>query len=349
MQTRISPSDGSANERTRRSLGQIVVARSLWYVKPGVCELRNERLLPPPPGEARVETHFSALSRGTEGLVFRGEVPEAEWTRMRAPLQAGNFPFPVKYGYAAAGVVSAGPDELIGRRVFALHPHQDFFQVPTDWLHAIPDNVPTRRAVLAANMETALNAHWDAGTGLGDRILVVGAGVLGLLIGHLARRIAGTEVAIADIDAGKARIADALGLRFTAPKDVPRDNRIVFHTSATSAGLQTALSAAAFEARIMELSWYGSRPATINLGDAFHSQRLQLQSSQVGHVAPSHRGQVSRGERLQRALRLLDDPALDAIFGDDIAFNDVPAEVTRVFSGLYSGAAPVIRYHETRD
>ena len=178
----------------RRSQGQIVVARGLWHVKPGQAEFRTERLPPLSPGEARVTTEYSAISRGTERLVALGLVPESEWSRMRAPLQMGDFPFPIKYGYSAAGIVTAGRDQLIGQRVFALHPHQDHFQVAEKLLLRIPPNVPSRRAVLAANMETALNAHWDAGTTPGDRVLVVGAGIIGLLVAHLARRIAGTDV-----------------------------------------------------------------------------------------------------------------------------------------------------------
>jgi 2-desacetyl-2-hydroxyethyl bacteriochlorophyllide A dehydrogenase len=328
----------------RRSQGQIVVARSLWYVKPGVAELRAERLAPPRPGEARVATLFSGISRGTECLVANGEVPESEWVRMRAPLQAGAFPYPVKYGYSATGIVTAGPDTLIGKPVFCLHPHQDHFQVAENMLVAIPDGIPAKRATLAANMETALNAHWDAGTLTGDRLLVVGAGVVGLLAAHLARRFAGADVTITDIDAGKAVIATALGLKFAMPSDVPGDNRIVFHTSATGAGLETAINAAAFEGRIVELSWYGARPATVRLGGAFHSRRLRIISSQVGHVAPNMRPTVSHRDRLAKALALLDDARLDALVADEIDFDAAPATLPHIFSGARPGLSPVIRY-----
>lgn len=329
---------------TRRSMGQIVVARALWYVKPGVAELRTERLNAPRPGEARVATLFSAISRGTERLVANGEVPESEWAHMRAPLQAGAFPYPVKYGYSATGIVTAGADALIGKTVFCLHPHQDHFQAPEAMLAIVPDGIPAKRATLAANMETALNANWDAGTLPGDRVLVVGAGIVGLLTAFLAQRIAGTDVAITDIDAGRAPLAEALGLKFASTAAIPADNRVVFHTSATGPGLDTAMNSAAFEGRVIEMSWYGARAATVHLGAAFHSRRLQIISSQVGHVAPALRATVTHRERLQKALRLLDDARLDALVSDEIAFDDVPQNISKIFSGARAGPCPIIRY-----
>ena len=338
--------DGKAAASVRRAMGQIVVARALWYVKPGVAELRPERLEMPQPGEVRVRTLFTLISRGTEQLVAQGDVPEGEWRTMRAPHQAGNFPFPVKYGYSAAGVVMAGPEALIGKTVFCLHPHQDFFQVPENNLVVVPDGITARRATLGANMETALNAHWDAGTGPGDKILVIGAGVVGLLTAYLAKRIAGINVTICDIDPNRAGLAAKLGLEFTLPKDAPADNRLVFHTSASQAGLQTAIEKSAFEASIIEMSWYGAKPVAVHLGAKFHSRRLTIVASQVGHVAPSRRATVTHSARLALALSLLDDPALDHLLADEIAFEDVPAHLNTIFSNTAAGLAPVVRYPE---
>ncbi len=328
----------------RRSAGQLVVARALWYVKPGVAELKTERLEIPRPGEARVKTLFSALSRGTERLVAYGQVPQSESSRMRAPLQAGEFPFPVKYGYSATGVVVAGPEGLIGKYVFCLHPHQDYFHAPEAMLVPLPDAVAPKRATLAANMETALNAHWDAGTGPGDKVLVIGAGIVGLLTAHLAQRIAGCSVTITDIDPARAPIAAALGLKFAVPAEAPRDMKRVFHTTATSAGLQSALDAAAFEGRIIDMSWYGTAPVSLHLGGAFHAKRLQIISSQVGHVSPSRRGTVTHRQRLTAALGLLDDPALDALVANEIAFNDLPGQIPVILGPTGGTLPPVIRY-----
>lgn len=318
-----------------------MVARALWYVQPGVAELRTERLSPLPPGQARVATRFSAISRGTERLVSLGEVPKSEWSRMRAPLQAGEFPFPVKYGYSAVGIVTSGPEALMNKRVFSLHPHQDHFQVAEASLTPIPDAVSDKRATLAAIMETALNAHWDAGTGPGDSVLVVGAGVLGLLTAYLAKRIAGTRVAITDIDASRSAIAEKLGLKFV--NDPPPENRLIFHTTATGAGLDAAINAAAFEGRIVELSWYGERPATVCLGGAFHSRRLQIISSQVGHVAPDRRSSTTNRERLEIALSMLDDPALDVLVSDEVAFDSIVDSLPSILNAP-GGLAPIIRY-----
>lgn len=328
----------------RRSQGAMVVARALWYVNPGVAELRTERLAMPRPGEVRVKTLYSALSRGTERLVFAGHVPKSEWNRMRAPMQAGDFPFPVKYGYSAAGTVLAGPDELIGKAVFALHPHQDYFHASEQAVKIVPDGIPPARATLAANMETALNAHWDAGTGPGDSVLVAGAGIVGLLTAYLAQRIAGIKAVIVDTDPGKEAAARALGLTFAPPGDAPRDNRLVFHTSATAAGLQSALDAAAFEGRVIEMSWYGDAPVTLRLGQDFHAKRLSIISSQVGHVAQSRRAQTNHAGRLALALSLLDDPVLDSLVSEEITFDALPASLPSLLMETGRAALPVIRY-----
>jgi threonine dehydrogenase-like Zn-dependent dehydrogenase len=331
---------------TRRSAGKRHIARALWYVRPGVVELRSTPLAVPSPGEARVRMLWSGVSRGTERLVFEGAVGESEWKRMRAPLQEGDFPFPVKYGYCATGIVEDGPDALLGRTVFALHPHQDTFLAPVSMLTPVPEGVPARRATLAANMETALNAHWDAGTGPGDRIVVVGAGVVGLLVAHLAARLPGAAVQVIDTNADRKPLAEALGATFASSSQAAsvRDADIVFHTSATAAGLETAIACAGMEGTVVELSWYGDRKVTIGLGDAFHSQRLKLISSQVGQVAPSRRTRWPYRRRLEMALSLLDWPALDALVADEIPFSEAPARLPAILAPDHPGLAPVIRY-----
>ncbi len=330
---------------TRRSTGKMHVARSLWYAEEGVVELRTAPLPPPGPGEARVRTLFSGISRGTERLILNGGVPESEWQRMRAPLQEGAFPFPVKYGYCATGIVGDGPDALLGRTVFCLHPHQDMFVAPVDMLVPVPETVPARRATLAANMETALNAHWDAGTGPGDKIVVVGAGVVGLLVAAIGARLPGAEVAVVDLQASRRKIAERLGARFAAPNAAPEDADVVFHTSATAPGLQTAIGCAGLEATVIELSWYGEKHITVGLGGAFHSRRLKLISSQVGQVAPSRRARWNYRRRIEAALALLADlPELDAIVAEEIAFTDAPKRLPEVLAFDAAGLAPVIVY-----
>ncbi|MGZ3323780.1 MAG: zinc-dependent alcohol dehydrogenase [Xanthobacteraceae bacterium] len=320
---------------------------ALWYVGPGRAELRAEEIAAPKPGEVSVRALFGAISRGTERLVQAGRVPASEYARMRAPLMGGAFPFPVKYGYATVGEVEAGPAELQGRVVFSLHPHQTLFTVPIEAVFAIPESVPPRRAVLAPNMETALNAVWDGGPGPADRIAIVGGGLVGLLVAYLCARLPGADVTVVDVAPGRGGVAQAVGARFALPSAAPADCDLVFHASGSAAGLATALRIAGDEASVVELSWYGSGDIAAPLGEAFHSRRLRLISSQVGKVAPSHRARWTHGRRLAAALALLKDPALDALLAPAMAFDHLPAKLPSVFgadSGVicqlicYSGA-----------
>jgi len=329
-------------------------ARALWYVAPGQVELRDEILPKPAAGEVLVATSYSGVSRGTERLVMAGKIGQAEWQRMRAPMQAGDFPFPVKYGYCATGIVEAGNKQLIGRPVFVLHPHQDRFVAPAGMATPIPDGVPLRRATLAANMETALNALWDSGAGPADRIVVVGGGIVGLLVGYLAARLPGAEVTLIDVAEERRAIAETLGMRFYSPSPrargepcgeaMPHDADVVFHTSASAPGLATAIDAAGFEATIVELSWYGDGAVAAPLGGAFHSRRLKLVSSQVGQVATSRRARWDYGRRLGAALQLLRDNRLDALITEEIAFAEAAARLPALLAAGAKGLAPVMRY-----
>ncbi len=337
-----------SNTSTSRSKGSIRVARSLWYTAAGSAEIRAERLTPAAPGWLTIETHYTGLSRGTERLVWSGGVPESEWQRMRAPFQAGDFPFPVKYGYSAAGVVVDGPSAWIGKHTFALHPHQDVFALPPERVTEIPEGVPLKRATLAANMETALNAVWDSGTGPGDTVVVVGAGIVGLLVAFLTAGMPGTRVYVVDIAAERKSIAAAMGATFVVGGDdvasaVGGGADVVFHTSASGAGLETAIGACGFEGVLVEMSWYGDRDITVNLGGAFHAKRLQLISSQVGHVAATRRARWSYARRLETAAQLLNDERLDLLVGDSVAFDDLPQRLAGLFADG-DGLSPVIAY-----
>jgi len=315
-------------------------------VAPGRADIRIAELPPVGDGQAEVRTLWSAVSRGTERLVFTGAVSPGEWARMRCPLQEGDFPFPVKYGYAAVGIVDDGPEALRGRSVFVLHPHQDRFVCDVSWLTPLPETLPVRRAVLAANMETALNALWDAGAGPGDRIVVVGAGIVGLLVTWLAARLPGAEVTAVDRLEARRPLVEAFGARFSTGEALPRDADIVFHTSASEAGLRTALSCCeeAMEATIVELSWYGSRDVMIPLGAVFHSQRLKILSSQVGKVAASRRERWPYARRLAKAIELLADDRLDALLGEDTAFDALPAALPGVMAPEATALTAVVRY-----
>lgn len=290
-----------------------------------------------PTSAVTVETRFSGISRGTESLVFHGRVPASEHGRMRAPFQQGEFPYPVKYGYANVGQVTDGPADLLGRTVFCLFPHQQRYRVPQQAVYPIPDGVPAERAVLAANMETAVNGLWDASPGVGDRVLVVGLGVVGLLVGWLAAQIPGTRVTVLDTNPARRTQAQALGLDFT--EGPGRDDYdLVFHTSGQPAGLTTALASAGPEARIVEMSWYGNAAVAAPLGEGFHARRLTLRSSQVGQIPTDRRPRWDYRRRMALALELLQDDRVDQLITGESRF----AELPQVMPALLDGTADVL-------
>jgi threonine dehydrogenase-like Zn-dependent dehydrogenase len=320
-------------------------AEALWFTAPRKAERRAESIAPGAEGTVTVRMRWSGISRGTERLVFEGRVPETDYATMRAPFQGGAFPFPVKYGYCAVGEVEQGPDNLRGRAVFALHPHQTRFVVPAAAVQPLPDGLPLRRAILTANMETALNAVWDSGAAPGDRIAVVGAGAVGLLTAALAARIPATRVTLIDVDEGRAPLATALGCAFALPSAAPADCDLAFHTSATAPGLATALGTLAMEGTCIEMSWHGAGLTPAPLGGAFHSRRLKLVSSQVGNLPPLRRPRWDYARRLGVALDLLaTDPRLDALITGEVAFADLPERVGDILAPGAQGIATAVRY-----
>jgi threonine dehydrogenase-like Zn-dependent dehydrogenase len=325
------------------------MATALWHVAPGVSELREERVRMPAEDEVQIRTIATGISRGTERLVRGGRVPDSQHAAMRCPMQGGAFSFPVKYGYAAVGVVEQGPAEWIGRRVFVLHPHQTRFVAPISMCARIPDAIPDTRAVLAANMETAVNVMWDAAPRLGERALVIGAGVVGLLCAYLLARIPGVSVAAVDRDPARAKLAGSLGAEFFAPDAAPGEQELIIHASASEAGLRLALDRAAFEARILEASWFGDVEPALPLGAAFHQKRLQLISTQVGSVSPAMRGRRLYADRMALALSLLDDSRLDALVGPAVPFAELASSMTSLLDpppGAPQPLCPIILYDE---
>ncbi len=318
-------------------------AHALVYQAPGQAAVCAVDLPPMQDGMVEVETLFSGLSRGTERLVFNGAVPQSEWDRMRAPLQSGDFPFPVRYGYAATGRITGGP--RAGQSVFCLHPHQSVLRVADHSAIPIPPDVPPERAILAANMETALNAIWDARLRPGQRCLVVGAGLLGWLITVLLSRRGDLSVDVTDIDPASGGNADDFHVRFMSPPQVPAGAyEVVFHTSASGPGLQTGIDALGFEGRVIELSWYGNRPVNVQLGGNFHAGRVSIIASQVGHVAPVRRPSTGYADRLGLALLALADPRLDALITEDVRFRDLPERLPHLLGDGAPGIATRIVY-----
>jgi len=319
-------------------------ALALWYTGPGQCALEPVACNPVQSGEVLVRSLCSGISRGTEGLVCRGEVPMSEWQRMRAPYQDGGFPFPVKYGYANVGKVLEGDPELVGRDVFSLYPHQSVFTLPSDACVPIPDGVSTERAVLAANMETALNALWDGKPSPGDHICVVGGGVVGLLTAYVAGRLPGSKVTLVDTNPKRSGVAKSLGLAFSLPDAAPHDQDLVVHTSATAAGLSTALQSAGDGTAVVEMSWYGATAVQVPLGADFHSRRLRLVSSQVGTIPVERQARWTYRRRLETALSLLDDPVLDCLISHRIPFGSLPKRLPEVLNKASDVLAAVVIY-----
>lgn len=319
-------------------------AHAFWLREPGCGEIRSVTLPEPERDEVVVRTLCSGVSRGTETLVFRGGVPPSQYATMRAPFQEGEFPAPVKYGYLNVGAVEQGPAELRGRTVFCLYPHQTAYVVPAAAVTVVPDGVPAARAVLAGTVETAVNALWDAGPLLGDRVAVVGAGMVGCCVARLLSRFPAVQVTLVDVDASRADVAAALGAEFAPPADAAGARDLVVHASATSAGLQRSLELLAPEGTVIDLSWYGDTEVRLSLGGAFHSGRLGIRASQVGTLSPARGGRRTTADRLALALELLRDPAFDVLLTGQSRFGELPDVMPRLATGSLPALCHTITY-----
>jgi threonine dehydrogenase-like Zn-dependent dehydrogenase len=321
-------------------------AHAFWVREPGFGEIRPVTLPEPGPDDVLVRTLRSGVSRGTETLVFKGGVPPDQYGAMRAPFQEGDFPGPVKYGYLSVGAVEQGPPELLGRTVFCLYPHQTAYVVPAAAVTVVPEDVPPARAVLAGTVETAVNALWDARPLLGDRVTVVGAGMVGCCVARLLSRFPAAQVTLVDVDASRAEVAAGIGVGFALPDDAAGDRDLVVHASATSAGLQRSLDLLAPEGTVIDLSWYGDAEVSLSLGGAFHSGRLRIRASQVGTLSPQRGGARTTAERLALALELLRDPAFDALVTGESRFGELPDVMTRLAAGSLPALCHTITYDE---
>jgi threonine dehydrogenase-like Zn-dependent dehydrogenase len=329
-----------------RELREHDQAQAFWLRSPGYGEIRPVALPEPGPGDVVVRTIRSGISRGTEALVFRGGVPASERARMRAPFQEGEFPGPVKYGYLSVGAVEDGPPELCGRTVFCLYPHQTAYVVPAGAVSIVPDDVPPGRAVLAGTVETAVNALWDAAPLVGDRVAVVGAGMVGCCVARLLHLFPRVQVTLVDVDPARAAVASALGVDFALPGEAEGDRDLVVHTSATSAGLQRSLELLAPEGTVLDLSWYGDAEVRLSLGGAFHASRLTIRSSQVGTLSPARAARRTTAERLAIALDLLRDAAFDALLTGESHFAELPEVMAQVADGSLPTLCHTITYGE---
>jgi NADPH:quinone reductase-like Zn-dependent oxidoreductase len=319
-------------------------AYAFWLRSPGCGEIRPVTLPHREGDDVLIRTVCSGISRGTEALVFHGSVPRTEYAAMRAPFQEGDFPGPVKYGYLNVGTVQEGPADMRGRTVFCLYPHQTAYVVPASAVTVVPDGVPPTRAVLAGTVETAVNALWDAAPLLGDRVAVVGAGMVGCCVARLLSRFPAVQVTLVDVDPDRAEVAAALGLEFALPDQVAGGRDLVFHTSATSDGLQRSLELLTREGTVIDLSWYGDAEVRLSLGGVFHSRRLGIRASQVGTVSPARASRRTSAKRLELALDLLHDSAFDALLSGQSRFDELPDVMARLADGSLPALCHTIAY-----
>jgi threonine dehydrogenase-like Zn-dependent dehydrogenase len=323
---------------------QQATATAYWTVGPEKGELRHEELPAPGPGQALVRTLYSGISKGTELVVHNARVPQCVAEEMAAPNQEGSFPGPVKFGYLSVGVVEDGPADWLGKTVFCLYPHQDRYVVPVESLTVVPDDVPPRRAVLTGTVETAVNGLWEAGPRLGDRVAVIGAGLVGGMVAKLLSAFPLGRLQLIDVDPDKRSFADALGVDFSHPDDALPDCDIVIHCSASQSGLERSLQLVGDEGDIIEMSWYADRNVTLPLGEDFHARRLSLRASQVGVVARARRHRRTNADRLQLAASLLSDPVFDVFLTGSSTFEELPDVVQRLSEGTLDALCHVIEY-----
>jgi 2-desacetyl-2-hydroxyethyl bacteriochlorophyllide A dehydrogenase len=322
--------------------------RELWFTAPGAVELREGLPAQLATGQVRVRALASGISQGTELLLWRGEGPEP----FDPSLDAASAPtYPRRYGYAWVGeiVETCAVDRRVGERVFALLAHGDEHCVVASAARRLPPELPAERATLAANLETAVNVVWDAGIGLGDDVLVVGGGVVGLLAGQLARRAGASRVRLVEPLAARRLVAETLGFDAAlSPEQLigaaEAEADVVIEATGRPECLDLAIAQARSEGVVAVASFYGQRVAPVSLGVAFHRRRLTLRASQVSHLPPSRAGRWSFDRRFELVCELLRDPRLDALLERPIAIADAAAVYARLAAAPQGSLQVVFHY-----
>ncbi len=300
---------------------------ALYFTAPRQITLRPEPCPAPGPGEVRVRTRLSAISPGTEMLIYRGQMPSGMAADETLAALRGDLTYPLKYGYAAVGeVVDLGPgvaSDWFGRLVFAFQPHQRCFVASVTALHPLPDDVPPERAVLLPNMETAVNLLMDGAPLIGERVVVLGQGVVGLLTTALLARF--PLAALVTFDRYPLRRQMGLDLGATLSLDPLASDAVeaarahlgaqgfydgadlTYEVSGNPQALDLALQLTGFAGRVILGSWYGTKRAALDLGGRFHRSRIRLISSQVSTLAPEHTARWDKARRLDVAWQMLRD------------------------------------------
>jgi hypothetical protein len=318
---------------------------SYWVVSPSQGQIRDTPMMSLSKDTLSLETLFTGISPGTERLVGMGKVPEECWEKMRCLYMEGSFDFPLKYGYSLVGQAITGSET--GKRFFVMHPHQSRVVVARSDALELPDWLPSQRATLIPNMETALNAVWDAQVSQKDKILIVGGGIIGILISFVLSKEYGIQPDFLEQD--RQRIQYLKQLPWLGNSRLGTDYRegnynIAFHTSSSSSGLQSGIDALAFEGRCIELSWYGTQSVSLQLGGSFHYQRKQIIASQVSAIAQPKRSLIDYSQRKEQVLGLLGDATLDILLQPAIAFLELPTFMSLLYQRQVHPVSPLVEY-----
>ncbi|WP_138497947.1 zinc-dependent alcohol dehydrogenase [Nostoc sp. PA-18-2419] len=320
-------------------------AYAYWLVSPSVGEIRETSVTALPKEPLFLETLYSGISPGTERLVGLAKVPEECWETMRCWYMEGSFALPLKYGYSLVGQADEASNQ--GKRFFVMHPHQSRVVVESSDALELPDWLPSKRATLIPNTETALNAVWDAEVSQDARILIVGGGIVGILISFVLSKEYGIGADFLEQDKQRIQYLEQLPWLQNSrlATDFKEDNyNIVFHTSASACGLQSAIDALTFEGRCIELSWYGTQSVSLQLGGSFHYQRKQIIASQVSAIAKPMRNLIDYRQRKERVLQLLGDAAVDILLEPVIAFKDLPEFMSLLYQRQVQPVSPLVEY-----
>ena len=315
---------------------------ALWHNSDFTSELKEEKNSKIDIDQIEVKSLFSLISTGTERLVASGEVPVSSFEFMAVPYMKGNFSFPIKYGYSLVGkVTSVG--KLYGKIVHLLHPHQGKCLVKEVDVMIVPDEIPAKRATLASNVETALNAIWDAEISIGDKVLIAGFGMIGSLLARVLSFMPEVEIVIMEKDANRVKMVQKMGFTFIDDPE-PSYFDVAFNTTSNEKALQIAIQSVGLEGKIIEMSWYGTKNVNINLGADFHYHRKQIISSQVSKIPSDKQSRWDYKRRKEVVFKLLKSPLFDEHITDVLTFAETPAFFDKLRAGGVSGLGYCIEY-----
>ncbi len=318
-----------------------MTASALVFTGPREVALEERPVESPGPDEVLVRSRVSAISPGTELLVYRGDAPTDLEADVSIDALEGDLSFPTRYGYATVGeVVETGPgaEGYHGERVFAFHPHQSRFCAGVPELFISPPDLDDEALALLPTAETATNLLLDGGPRVGERVVVFGAGVVGLATVRLLAELSLEELVVVEPLEGRRELARAFGADRTVPPGAtgtfadsdPPGADLVYEVSGQPEALDAALSVAGYDGRVVVGSWYGSKRADLDLGGSFHRDRIGVTSSQVSTISPELRGRWSRERRRGTALDALRRIDTDRLVTDRVPFRSAPAAYERL-------------------